>query len=109
MSYYLTIQNDRDLADSEVIVDIRRPQGVDIDAITSDRGANISYEVDPQDPSVLHLAEIRSMRPGERLNFTIEVTPRVLQDMTFEVKAASKLQQTPVGDSETTTVTAAAR
>ncbi|GAB5404445.1 MAG: FAM174 family membrane protein [Aureliella sp.] len=106
MDYYLVVENQQNLADSEVVIRLAKPAGVDVRSISLD-GRNVPIRVSPNDPRIIDLPIVNYVRPGGILYYTITVVPTVVTDsLRMRATVTSRSQPPPgVSAEQSTTVT----
>ncbi len=107
MRYFLSIRNEQNVADKNIRIRLTRPDGIAL-TVTSG-GVTIPVQEDPNDRRVVILPPINFVRAGERLDYTLIVTPQVLQQMTFGAALVSDGVRSPVTAEEVTSVVSRAR
>jgi hypothetical protein len=89
--YTLTVTNDASTADGQVSMRFQLPAGVSVSRVTR-RGSNTPLALQRRS-DFTYLPDIRSMRPGESIDFLMVLTSN--QPQTFELAVEAVSQQTP--------------
>ena len=101
--YTLVVFNDSSVADQQVRIQFRLPDGVSVSRITQRRSPELGQF--RNQAGVISLADIRTMRPGESIDYELVMVSN--QPQTFELAVEAVSQRTPngvVATSQTTVI-----
>ncbi len=91
--YTLVVVNDASVADGQVRIQFRLPDGVSINRVTQRRSPELREFRNLA--GVIRLADIRTMRPGERIDYELVMISN--QPQTFDLSVEVFSQRTPDG------------
>ncbi len=100
--YSLSVRNNSSQVDGSVGLRFRRPAGVEVSRIAQRRAPGAGGIT--QKEGMVYLEEIRDMRPGETVDFDIELVSNQPQDLELTVEAISRLVPSGTVASQTTRV-----
>ncbi|MEO1526361.1 MAG: hypothetical protein AAFX06_13055 [Planctomycetota bacterium] len=102
IDYTLRVTNPASTADSNVVIRFNEPEGVEVVRVSQTLNPQQSSPVEPRG-GWIYLQEIRSMRPGETIEYKIVL--RCNQPTTFQIRAeAVSLNKRDGAASEVTTI-----
>jgi uncharacterized repeat protein (TIGR01451 family) len=101
--YSLEIFNDSNEVDGQVNIQFNLPTGVSIERLQQRKSPDLSEA--RNSAGVVYLNEIRSMRPGEKIDYDIVLVSNQPQTFTITANAVSRLSPNPVATSVQTRVT----
>lgn len=100
MRYFLTVENNQNREDRNIQIRVQLSQGMSLNEVSS-LGAIVPTTQNAD--GTISLQAENYVRSGERLNYTLVVTPNVAGEMSLEATVTSDAVSVGVQDRETTT------
>ena len=100
--YSLSVRNNSSQIDGAVAIRFRRPPGIEVSRVAQRRAPGAGGF--RPDGELVYLDEIRDLRPGEVVDFDIELISNQPQDLELTIEAISRLVPTGTATTQTTRV-----
>jgi uncharacterized repeat protein (TIGR01451 family) len=103
--YGLRVTNNSSRPDRNVHVELKLPQGVQFNGVTSMDGSNVVATVGPDNTILFPTTQYMRPRPDSTLGYVFVLVPTIPQSMVVKARVYSDNETTPIEAEESTTVT----